>query len=142
MLSRIARQYDGWLPFLPTAEAYGAAWDTIRGKLAEYGRPADAVVPGLYATVGLGADRASAEAELDGYVRGYYGRPLELMRGIQAYGAGRAEDCAEWLSGYVRAGARHLVIRLGTLDPWPQLKELADQVLPAVRAQALAERSD
>ncbi len=56
------------------------------------------------------------------------------MSAIQAYGWGSAESCAEWLGAYVRAGARHLVIRIGSLDPEPQLKEIAEVLLPALRA--------
>lgn len=135
VLARVARLYDGWLPFLPTPEAYDAAYRRIGELLAENGRPADAVAPGLYATLNVNPDRARAEQDLDAYVRGYYGRPLDVMTGIQAYGYGSAQECADWLSGYVRAGARHVVLRLGSLDPGPQLKEIAEHVLPAVRAR-------
>ncbi|WP_405017536.1 LLM class flavin-dependent oxidoreductase [Kitasatospora sp. NBC_00070] len=134
VLERVATGYDGWLPFLPTTEAYDRAWRRIGELLAEHGRPADAVVPGLYATLNVDPDRARAAAGLDEYVRGYYGRPLDVMTGIQAYGYGSAEECAEWLTGYVRAGARHVVLRIGSLDAARQFKELAEHVLPAVRA--------
>ncbi len=134
VLARVAEKYDGWLPFLPDAEAYGRA----RAKIAELaeaaGRTPDAVTPALYATVTVNRDEAAAKAELEHYIEHYYGRSLEQMSAIQAYGWGSAESCAEWLGAYVRAGARHLVIRVGSLDPEPQLKEIAEVLLPAVRA--------
>ncbi|MEU1374671.1 LLM class flavin-dependent oxidoreductase [Streptomyces triculaminicus] len=136
VLERVAREYDGWLPFLPSAEAYGVARARIAELVEEAGRPADAVTPALYATVTVNRDAAAAQAELEHYIEHYYGRSLEQMSAIQAYGWGTAEHCAEWLASYVRAGARHLVLRVGSLDPEPQLKEIADVLLPALRSLA------
>ncbi|KUL50157.1 LLM class flavin-dependent oxidoreductase [Streptomyces sp. NRRL S-1521] len=136
VLARVATKYDGWLPFLPDAEAYGRARARIAELAAEAGRAPDAVTPALYATVTVNRDEAAAKAELEHYIEHYYGRSLEQMSAIQAYGWGSAESCAEWLGAYVRAGAKHLVIRVGSLDPEPQLKEIAEVLLPAVRAIA------
>jgi alkanesulfonate monooxygenase SsuD/methylene tetrahydromethanopterin reductase-like flavin-dependent oxidoreductase (luciferase family) len=134
VLARAAELYDGWLPFLPTAASYAAAWRRMGDLAAERGRPPGSIEAGLYATISVDHDRRRAEDGLDGYVRGYYGRPLEVMRTVQAYGWGEAQRCADWLSEYVEAGARHLVLRVGALDPRPQLTALAETVLPAVRA--------
>lgn len=131
--ARVARHYDGWLPFLPSAEAYAAAWHRIEDLAAEHGRRPDAITPGLYATVNINPDRSRARRELDTYVQGYYGRPLAAMETIQAYGYGSAEECARWLAGYLEAGARHIVLRIGSLHPGPQLKKIAQELLPALR---------
>ncbi|MER7044674.1 LLM class flavin-dependent oxidoreductase [Streptomyces jumonjinensis] len=132
VLERVARHYDGWLPFLPSSEAYGRASARIAELAAEAGRPPGAIVPALYATVTVGDDEAAARAELEHYIEHYYGRSLEAMSTIQAYSWGSAQACADWLAEYVRAGARHLVVRIGSLDPEPQLKALAE-ALPALR---------
>ncbi len=134
VLERVARRYDGWLPFLPSTEAYAAAWETIGRLCVEAGRPSDAVTPGLYATITVNGDRDAARAELEHYVQHYYGRSLETMSQIQAYGSGSAEECAEWLIRYVRAGARHIVIRIGSLEPERQLAQIGKTLLPMVRA--------
>ncbi|MFE2099594.1 LLM class flavin-dependent oxidoreductase [Streptomyces sp. NPDC059468] len=134
VLARVATRYDGWLPFLPDVDAYARARRRIAELAEEAGRGADAVVPALYATVTVNASESAAKAELEHYISHYYGRSLEQMRSIQAYAWGSAEKCAEWLGDYVRAGARHLVVRIGSLDPEPQLKEIAEVLLPAVRA--------
>lgn len=128
VLDRVAQHYDGWLPFLPSPEAYGQAWRQISASAQAYGRPADAVAPGLYATMTVHESRDRARAELDGYLQQYYGRPLEVMSTVQAYCYGTAEECAQWLARYVQAGARHLVIRIGSLSPEPPLKEILDAV--------------
>lgn len=133
VLSRVAKFYDGWLPFLPDPAEYRAAWDHIREFADEAGRPAGAIEPGLYATVHVDGDRARAEARLEEYVQGYYGRSLEFMSAIQAYGHGSPEQCAHWLAGFVEAGARQLVLRIGALDPGGQLDLIARELLPVLR---------
>jgi hypothetical protein len=71
-----------------------------------------AVTPALYATVNLNDDKARADKELDGYLRAYYGRPLDVMH-------------------YVDAGARHLILRIGSLTGRPQ--SVAEKLLPALK---------
>ena len=124
VLHRVATRYDGWLPFLPSAAAYGTAWRRISDLAEENGRPAGQIVPALYATVTVNDDRERARAELEDYLQRYYGRPLEVMSTVQAYCYGTVEDCAEWLASYVEAGARHLVVRIGSLRPDLPLKEI------------------
>jgi alkanesulfonate monooxygenase SsuD/methylene tetrahydromethanopterin reductase-like flavin-dependent oxidoreductase (luciferase family) len=134
VLRRVAEHYDGWLPFLPSVSAYQQAWQQILAKLEQVGRPANAVIPGLYATITVNQDEAAARAELEHYIQRYYGRSLDIMSSVQAYGWGSAKQCVEWLAGYVRAGAQHIVIRIGSLNPEPQLMDIAEFVLPALRA--------
>jgi alkanesulfonate monooxygenase SsuD/methylene tetrahydromethanopterin reductase-like flavin-dependent oxidoreductase (luciferase family) len=134
VLRRVARYYDGWLPFLPSALAYQQAWQQILTEVEQAGRPSGAVTAGLYATITVNQDQDAARAELEHYVQHYYGRSLDMMSTIQAYGWGSAKHCVEWLADYVRAGARHIVIRIGSLDSEPQLTDIAEFVLPALRA--------
>lgn len=134
VLARTAALYDGWLPFLPDPAEYQQAWSRITRLAADAGRPPTAIEPGLYATVLLDGDHARAEARLDEYVRGYYGRSLEFMSALQAFGHGTAGHCAAWLARFIAAGARHLVLRIGSLDPGSQLDRIADELLPALRA--------
>jgi alkanesulfonate monooxygenase SsuD/methylene tetrahydromethanopterin reductase-like flavin-dependent oxidoreductase (luciferase family) len=134
VLGRVATLYDGWLPFLPDPEEYERAWSRITRLAMDAGRPAGAIEPGHYATIHLDADRARAETRLEEYVQGYYGRSLEFMSAIQAYHHGSAEQCARWLGQFVSAGARHLVLRVGALDPSRQIELIAAGLLPALRA--------
>ncbi|MFJ2243997.1 hypothetical protein [Streptomyces sp. NPDC087862] len=91
------------------------------------------MTPALYATLAVDTDRERARRELDHYLRQYYGRTLEQMSPLQAYAWGSAEECVEWLAEYVRAGARHVILRVGSLRSASGLKEIADQVLPMLR---------
>jgi alkanesulfonate monooxygenase SsuD/methylene tetrahydromethanopterin reductase-like flavin-dependent oxidoreductase (luciferase family) len=126
VVGQVAALYDGWLPFLPSAADYAVGWRRIQERSRANGRPADAVYPGMYATIAVNEDPAEARAELEEYVQAYYGYPLELCQTVQAFRPGSMEECAEFLGQYVRAGARHLVIRIGSLRPSGSLKELHD----------------
>lgn len=130
VVERVAELYDGWLPFLPSSMAYEKAWQRIQELLEINGRPADAVFPGMYATIAVHKDRDRARDWLEEYVQAYYNYPLEITSTVQAFGYGTIEECAEFLSEYVRAGARHLVIRIGSLHSGMSLQDL----LEALRA--------
>jgi alkanesulfonate monooxygenase SsuD/methylene tetrahydromethanopterin reductase-like flavin-dependent oxidoreductase (luciferase family) len=123
VLARVARHYDGWLPFLPDQGAYARAWQTLREKTTRD------ITPALYATININSDSAAARTELDGYVRRYYRRSLDEMSMIQAYFGGSAAECVDWLGRYLDAGARHLVLRIGSLQAHRQLDLLADAIL-------------
>jgi hypothetical protein len=105
--------------------AYGRAWHQIRSRTTRE------ITPALYATVNV-ADKARADEELDEYLRAYYGHPLDVMRHVQAIRGGSAQECLDWLAGYVDAGARHLILGVGTLDAHPEM--IAEQLLPALRS--------
>ncbi|GGS25423.1 N5,N10-methylene tetrahydromethanopterin reductase [Streptomyces aureoverticillatus] len=133
VLERVARHYDGWMPFLPSADGYAAAWRRIGELAAAAGRDAGAITPALYATITVNQDAAAARAELEHYIGHYYGRSLEQMAAVQAYAWGSADQCARALAAYVRSGARHLIIRIGSLEGAGQLKQIADAVLPRLK---------
>jgi alkanesulfonate monooxygenase SsuD/methylene tetrahydromethanopterin reductase-like flavin-dependent oxidoreductase (luciferase family) len=56
------------------------------------------------------------------------------MRRVQSYFVGEPDACAEWLRGFVDAGASHLVLRIASLDPVPHLETIAERVLPQLRS--------
>ncbi len=74
---------------------------------------------------------ARADDELDQYLRAYYGQPLDVMRHVQAIRGGSVEECLDWLARYVDAGARHLILRIGSLTARPE--SVAEQLLPALK---------
>ena len=65
----------------------------------------------MYLTLSLDDDVAAAGARLDRYLETYYGAPAVALKKRQECFAGRASDVAEYLSGYAKAGAHHLVLR-------------------------------
>ena len=48
---------------------------------------------------------------MDRYLEQYYGQPAAVIRARQACYAGPAAGMIDWLRGYARAGASHLVLR-------------------------------
>ena len=123
VIERVSATYDGWLPYLPDVNAYARAWDRIRAQAVRE------VTPALYATVNLNG--APADDELDQYLRAYYGQPLDVMRHVQAIRGGSVDECLDWLARYVDAGARHLILRIGSLTANPE--SLAEKLLPALK---------
>jgi alkanesulfonate monooxygenase SsuD/methylene tetrahydromethanopterin reductase-like flavin-dependent oxidoreductase (luciferase family) len=130
-IERTASRFDGWLPFLPDSRSYARAWRDISSRAAELGRT---VTPAMYATISVHSDPARAEAELDEYLHAYYRRPLAVMRTIQAYHAGPPDSVLTWLRSYIDAGARHLILRIGSFDTDQQLHHLAEDLLPTLRS--------
>jgi probable F420-dependent oxidoreductase len=118
---------DGWLPYSPTVEKFSSGWARVQETAREAGRT---VAPALYATVNLNEN----EDEMRDYIQRYYNVPFEGIAAFQACYAGSAQGCAEWLQGYVKAGAQHLVLRLGSFDFASQLERVARDLLPKLRA--------
>jgi alkanesulfonate monooxygenase SsuD/methylene tetrahydromethanopterin reductase-like flavin-dependent oxidoreductase (luciferase family) len=110
-LERAGKWFDGWFPIKPDATAFGEQWQQVRSIARTAGRDPDAMTGAMYLTLALDADAAQAEARLNAFLERYYGQPAEVLRRRQASYAGPAEGVAEWLDGYARAGAGHLVLR-------------------------------
>ena len=132
-LRRAGRLFDGWLPYPPKPDDYARALALATEAAAQAGRNVDGFVPALYVTVNLQRDKSNARAELERYVLDYYGLPLELMEQLQGFYAGNAEGCAQWLRGFIDAGARHVVIRFGSFDGLTHLRRGAAELLPLLR---------
>jgi alkanesulfonate monooxygenase SsuD/methylene tetrahydromethanopterin reductase-like flavin-dependent oxidoreductase (luciferase family) len=135
-LERAGMSFDGWLPYPPTAEQYAYESATVRQAAMSEGRDGQ-VTAGLYATVLLEDDPSAAQQTLDQYCRAYYGFGLEVMGQVQAFYGGSSAGCAEWLAGYMAAGARHFVLRFATLaEPGTMVRRAAEELLPRLRARA------
>jgi alkanesulfonate monooxygenase SsuD/methylene tetrahydromethanopterin reductase-like flavin-dependent oxidoreductase (luciferase family) len=110
-LERAGRHFEGWLPISPDAAGWAEQWAKVRAAAGDAGRDAGALVGAMYLTIAVDEDAAAANARLDGYLGRYYGAPAAVLRARQACYAGGAAGLAEWLAGYARAGASHLVLR-------------------------------
>ncbi|MFG1924307.1 LLM class flavin-dependent oxidoreductase [Cryptosporangium sp. NPDC048952] len=129
-LARVARHYDGWLPYPPQPGTYARGLATIAAAAPAVhapGAPAAgalaagrAVTPALFASVLIGD---GGRAALDVYVRAAYGMPLEVVETIQLLIAGSPEHIREVLGRY--DGVEHLVIRIAALDLPTQRDQLA-----------------
>ncbi|WP_371478094.1 LLM class flavin-dependent oxidoreductase [Kitasatospora sp. NBC_00315] len=134
-LERTGRLYDGWLPYPPDPQDYAPGLAAAREAAAAAGREPAAITPALYTTLLVAPDPAAGRLGLDTYCRASYGLPLEVIETIQTLVAGPVEHIARILEGYLSAGARHLVCRIGAGDlraQHGQLEQLAE-LLPLLR---------
>lgn len=110
-MERAARHFDGWFPNGPDAAGWGARWAEVQAIAREAGRDSNALTGAIYLTLAVDDDPARASARLDRFLEGYYRQPAERLRRIHTAFAGSAAGAAEWLDGYARAGAGHIVLR-------------------------------
>jgi alkanesulfonate monooxygenase SsuD/methylene tetrahydromethanopterin reductase-like flavin-dependent oxidoreductase (luciferase family) len=132
MLRLAGETFDGWLPFSPTPADYESGLRAVHEAAERVGRAPATVATGAYLTVAVADTPGEAAAELDTYMRAYYGVPAEVMARAQACHAGTLESAAEWFAAYRAAGARHLVVRLAR-PGLTAYNETARQLLSAAR---------
>lgn len=125
-LERVGRLFDGWFPFIPSAEGYGSGLATVREAASAAGRDLAALTPAFYLNVTIDADPERARAAQRTYMEAYYGTPYETMTAIQASHAGTIESTLGWIRGFIDAGARHLVLRPTVREPSGQLDALTE----------------
>lgn len=133
MLRFTAEELDGWFPTAASPAAYARGREVLESAARRAARPEDAVERALYVTVTADRDPARAVATQQRFAEAYYGAPLEAVATIQAFRAGTLDDCIAELREFIAAGARHVVLRFGTLDALPQLELFAREALPALR---------
>lgn len=126
VVERVVDRYDGWLPFMPSPDAFARAWGEIQELAEKRHRPIAEITPAMYATIAANPDREQARVEIDEYAKAYYGYPLEITETVQAFGYGTMDDCMKFLGQFVAGGAEHLVVRIGSLKPRHSLTELYD----------------
>jgi alkanesulfonate monooxygenase SsuD/methylene tetrahydromethanopterin reductase-like flavin-dependent oxidoreductase (luciferase family) len=123
-LRRAGRRYDGWLPYPPAASTYADGLAAVRAAATAAGRDVAAVTPGLFVSVVVTDTVERGQELLSTFAQASYGMPLEQLEQIQALAAGPPDVVAEKLHGYVAAGARHLVVRIATIDLASQREQL------------------
>jgi alkanesulfonate monooxygenase SsuD/methylene tetrahydromethanopterin reductase-like flavin-dependent oxidoreductase (luciferase family) len=112
MLRATGQHFDGWLPLPPTPEIYASSLRAVREAAEQAGRDPGSIVAGVYLTIAVADDAATAQTDLDAYIRGYYGVPAEVMARGMAMHAGTPESARAWFKAYRDAGASHVVVRL------------------------------
>jgi probable F420-dependent oxidoreductase len=123
-MERAGRHFDGWFPTGPDAQTYQEQIGHVRQVADQAGREPEAITAAVYLTLRIDDDREAAANHIDAYLQGYYGVPPRAIRRAQACFGGPEEEAAQWLRGFIDAGARHLVIRL-TGDHESQMEALA-----------------
>jgi alkanesulfonate monooxygenase SsuD/methylene tetrahydromethanopterin reductase-like flavin-dependent oxidoreductase (luciferase family) len=127
---REAARWQGWFPIDPRPEFVRDGWSRIQTAAREAGQPPQELTPALYTTVVLG-EAATAQAELERFLSTYYNVPASVMVKRQACYAGEADGCLEWMTRFIEAGVRHIIVRFaGASDQMAQLERAARELLP------------
>ena len=124
-LKRSGRYFDGWFPSgAGNGRDWTEGWNGVKRFAKEAGRdPAD-ITGAAYVTISVNDDQASADAELDAYLEGYYLAPAERIRGQQYCFAGNRSAAVAWLGEFVEGGASHICVRFTGSDDARQMEEL------------------
>jgi probable F420-dependent oxidoreductase len=129
-LRRVARHADGWLAsgYNSTPELFAQAWSDVQAEVAARGRDV-ARFPNAIATMWsyVTEDRARADAVLADVLAPMLKRPVEQLRAILPIGP--AEECAEKLLEYARAGALRVFL-WPLADERAQLEVFRERVVP------------
>src|SRR5262245_17186821 len=140
-LRRVARLADGWLAsgYNTNPELFAQAWLDVQAELAAGGRDVSQFENGIatmwcYVT----EDRARADAMLGDVLAPMLNRPVEPLRALLPIGP--AEECAEKLSAYERAGAQRVFL-WPLADELAQLETFRERVVPLLAAERSASRS-
>ena len=131
-LRRVARLGDGWLAsaYNTTPDRFEQTARALAEQLRKHGRRSEGF-PNALATMWtcITEDRGEAERVIVDVLVPLLGRDPDVLRGQVCVGP--AEDCAELLSRYARAGCRRVYL-------WPigdeprQIERAATQVVPKI----------
>jgi alkanesulfonate monooxygenase SsuD/methylene tetrahydromethanopterin reductase-like flavin-dependent oxidoreductase (luciferase family) len=121
---RAGRLYDGWLPYPPTPQGFAYGLDEVRVAAERSGRRADAVTPALFVTVLVTDADDGGRSVLDQFATETYGVGIDVIEQIQTFASGPHDAVEAKLRGFIDAGARHLICRVGVLGPDPFLEQL------------------
>jgi len=129
-LERCGRFFDGWMPNEGKPDAFATQFGEVKRIAREAGRDTTKLTGSIYLTLSLDDNVATAEARLDRYLETYYNAPAVALKKRQECFAGRPEEVAEYLAGYAKAGAHHLILRFAG-DQLAHLKAIA-RARPAI----------
>ena len=108
-LRRAARHADGWICAFASEREFARLAESLRGMLAEEGRPADGFTFGNFVFANVGPDATAALAAGADYVSRVY--HLDGKAIVERFGAaGPVEACAARVRAQVEAGADDIVL--------------------------------
>ncbi len=130
-LKRAGRFGDGWTGLWVSPRRFVEAKERIAEAALAAGRDPQAIEMGLQVWAGVHEDEDVARALLGSRMEDFYRQPFESFERYAPYGT--AERVAEFLAPYVEAGARHIHLMPGEVEPEVVL-EAGVRVRDALRA--------
>ncbi len=138
-ITRAARLGDGYMPYLFTPERYRAAAESIAKQREAAGKSMDGFHWVLYQFTALADTHEEAHRRAVARLSRQYNQDFENL--VDRYCVlGTAEQCAERLTQFVQAGARHIIlVPIGPeAELMQHLQAYQRDVLPLVRQQTAA----
>lgn len=133
-LRRVANIGDGWFPNPASAQIFTKQAQQLDAFVTAKGKDPQTLHRAVYTTLNVNDDVAQAEQEMRTFIENYYSVPFDIMAQRQSVCFGNAEMCINWLSDFISAGAKTIVIRFGSPDQPSQLERCAKEVLPYVQS--------
>jgi probable F420-dependent oxidoreductase len=134
-LVRAARQGDGWVSYVVTAERYAQSLDKIRTAAQAAGRTLDGFAAAHLAFITVGRDYESARDKWVKRLSARYAQDFGPLAG--RYGIiGTPDQCLEQLARFRAAGCTCFVLSTtcDTTEDRDQLEQIGAEVLPRLRA--------
>ena len=110
-LQRVGKYLDGWMPLGPNSERIGKDWSKVQQIAQNANRDPNGLTCSAYLTLSIHDDIETANERLNTYLENYYGPAAPHMRKISACFAGPLSEAPEWLNGFIKRGATHLILR-------------------------------
>jgi probable F420-dependent oxidoreductase len=112
---RAGRFGDGWTGLWVSVRRFQEARERIAEAAVAAGRDPSAVEPGLQVWIGVDDDADVARAVLGSRMEDFYRQPFESFERYAL--CGRPHDVAQSLAPYIEAGARHIHLIPGEVEP-------------------------
>ena len=132
-MRRAARFGEGWVPYFYDPPRYVESVEKIHGFAEEFGRTLGDFQWGFFPYISLYATEQEAAEVAAAQLGGQYLYGGEFINIVRRYCLlGTPEQCAERLSEYVEAGARHIVFSITCRpeDTERHLEEIASDLIP------------
>ena len=137
-MRRAARFGEGWVPYFYDPPRYLESVEKIHGFAEESGRSLEGFQWGFFPYISLYDTEQEAAEVAAAKLGGQYLYGGEFINIVRRYCLlGTPEQCAERLSEYVEAGARHIVfsITCHPEDTERHLEEIASKLIPLMVAK-------
>lgn len=130
----VAKAGDGWMTCHSTPEEYTLAWEEIRSQASSVGRDLSGFIQAFNCFVNVNSDRKKAWEQVRQHLNDFHGPPVPDDV-VDRWGfVGAPEEIVERLNGFISRGVSLFQLVIGSPDQLGQMRLLAREVLPKLKA--------
>src|SRR6202034_2466125 len=134
VLRRTAAMGDGWVPLFVSPEEYQAGLDRLDAAAVAAGRAPEDIVRAVVLFARVGTAKAASTDGTEWLSSLYRIPPRAFERNIVS---GPADDCAEAIDAFWRAGAQHVVVMVAAEDALDNFEALLPTLGPGPSRSAI-----